>query len=98
MMSQLPNLLDFTQEEIEEFIFSLGKEKYRARQIMKCLYQSGHSSFAEMTTLSREFRGKLAEISRIVRPEVVKILESKDGTKKALLRLEDGLFIESVLI
>jgi 23S rRNA (adenine2503-C2)-methyltransferase len=25
-------------------------------------------------------------------------LESKDGTKKALLRLEDGLFIESVLI
>ena len=97
-MNQLPNLLDFTQEEIENFIFSLGKERYRARQIMKCLYQSGHNSFAEMTTLSREFRGRLAEISRIKRPEVVKILESKDGTKKALLRLEDGLFIESVLI
>lgn len=97
-MNQLPNLLDFTQEEIEELIFSLGKEKYRARQIMKCLYQSGHHSFAQMTTLSREFRGKLAEISRIERPEVVQILESKDGTKKALLRLADGLFIESVLI
>lgn len=97
-MNQLPNLLDFTQKEIEELIFSLGKEKYRARQIMKCLYQSGHHSFAQMTTLSREFRGKLAEISRIERPEVVKIQESKDGTKKALLRLEDGLYIESVLI
>jgi 23S rRNA (adenine2503-C2)-methyltransferase len=97
-MNLLPNLLDFTLEEMEEFIFSLGKEKFRARQIMKCLYQSGNRSFAEMTTISREFRGRLAEISRIGRPEVVKILESKDGTKKALLRLEDGLFIESVLI
>jgi 23S rRNA (adenine2503-C2)-methyltransferase len=97
-MNPLPNLLDFTLEEMEEFIFSLGKEKFRARQIMKCLYQSGNRSFAEMTTISREFRGRLAEISRIKRPEVVKIMESKDGTRKALLRLEDGLFIESVLI
>ena len=95
---ELPNLLDFTLEEMEEFISSLGKEKFRARQIMKCLYQSGNSSVDEMTTISREFRSRLAEISRIARPEVVKILESTDGTKKALLRLEDGLFIESVLI
>ncbi len=94
----LPNLLDFTLEEMEEFISSLGKEKFRARQIMKCLYQSGNRNVASMTTISREFRGRLADISRIERPEVVKILESKDGTKKALLRLEDGLFIESVLI
>ena len=96
--NNLPNLLDFTLEELEEFIFLLGKEKFRARQIMKCLYQSGNRSFDEMTTISREFRGRLAEISRIRRPEIVKILVSKDGTKKALLRLEDGLFIESVLI
>ena len=97
-MNLLPNLLDLTLEEIEKFISSLGKEKFRAKQIMKCLYQSRNRSFAEMTTISREFRSRLAEISRIERPEVVKILESKDGTKKALLRLEDGLFIESVLI
>lgn len=97
-MNKLPNLLDFTLEEMEGFIFSLGKEKFRARQIMKCLYQAGLRSFAEMTTISREFRSRLAEISRIERPEVVKTLESKDGTRKVLLRLEDGLFIESVLI
>jgi 23S rRNA (adenine2503-C2)-methyltransferase len=94
----LPNLLDFTLEEMEEFISSLGKEKFRARQIRKCLYQAGNLSFAEMTIISRDFRSKLSEISRIQRPEIVKILQSKDGTKKALLKLEDGLFIESVLI
>ena len=94
----LPNLLDFTLEEMEEFISSLGKEKFRARQIMKWLHQSGSVSFEDMTTLSRDFRAKLSEIARISRPQIVKILTSTDGTKKALLRLEDGLFIESVLI
>jgi 23S rRNA (adenine2503-C2)-methyltransferase len=94
----LPNLLDITLEEMQEFISSLGKEKFRAPQIMKWLYQSGSVSFDDMITLSRDFRAKLSGIARISRPQIVKIQESKDGTKKALLRLEDGLFIESVLI
>ena len=94
----LPNLLDFTLDEIEKFISSIGKEKFRARQIMKWLHQAGSTSFADMTTLSRDFREKLAAIARIQRPEIIKILTSQDGTKKALLRLEDGLCIESVLI
>ena len=94
----LPNLLDFTLEEMEEFISSLGKEKFRARQIMKWLHQSGSISFEDMTTLSRDFRAKLSKLARISRPQIVKMLTSTDGTKKALLRLEDGLFIESVLI
>ena len=97
-VKQLPNLLDFTLEEMEKFISSVGKEKFRARQIMKWLHQSGSTSFADMTTLSRDFREKLAAIARIQRPEIIKILTSQDGTKKALLRLEDGLCIESVLI
>ena len=94
----LPNLLDFTLEEMEKFISSAGKEKFRARQIMKWLHQSGSLSFDDMTTLSRNFREKLAAIARIQRPEIIKILTSQDGTKKALLRLEDDLCIESVLI
>jgi len=94
----LPNLLDFTLEEMEEFISSLGKEKFRARQIMKWLHQSGSLSFDDMTTLSRDFRARLSELARISRPQIIKMLTSTDGTRKALLRLEDGLFIESVLI
>lgn len=94
----LPNLLDLTLEEMEKFISFVGKEKFRARQIMKCLHQAGNISFDEMTTISRKFRSSLAEIAVIERPEITKILKSKDGTKKILLRLHDGLFIESVLI
>jgi 23S rRNA (adenine2503-C2)-methyltransferase len=94
----LPNLLDFTLEEMEEFISAHGKEKFRARQIMKWLHQTGSTSFDAMTTLSKDFREALSAIARIYRPEIVKIQKSQDGTQKALLRLEDGLFIESVLI
>jgi len=96
--TSLPNLLDFTLEEMESFICASGKEKYRARQIMKWLHQSGCMSFDAMTTLARDFRETLANSARIYRPGIVKIQKSQDGTQKALLVLEDGLFIESVLI
>jgi 23S rRNA (adenine2503-C2)-methyltransferase len=51
-----------------------------------------------MTNLSKNFRAALNDIARIGQPDIEKIQTSADGTKKVLLRLEDGLFIESVLI
>ena len=98
MANLLPNLLDFTLEEMEAFISASGKETYRARQIMKWLHQAGCTSFDAMTTLARDFRETLRSAARIYRPKIVKIQKSQDGTQKALLALEDGLFIESVLI
>ncbi|MFA5810192.1 MAG: 23S rRNA (adenine(2503)-C(2))-methyltransferase RlmN [Thermoleophilia bacterium] len=92
------NLKNLSLREVEHLILSLGKERYRAQQIMKCLYHQGATSFDEMTTLARDFRIKLAEIATIGQPELVKIQTSRDGTKKALFRLADGNSIESVLI
>ena len=97
-MTVKPNIRDMTLEEIEFLIASLGKEKYRARQIMKWLYTGGASTFSEMTTLSREFRTRMGDLTRILEPAIDRIQSSRDGTKKVLFRLEDGLFIESVLI
>ncbi|MDD3248777.1 MAG: 23S rRNA (adenine(2503)-C(2))-methyltransferase RlmN [Smithellaceae bacterium] len=96
--NSLPNLSDFTLPELEEFIAASGKEKYRARQIMKELHQSGCLSFDAMTTLARDFRKTIAQTARIYRPSIVKIQKSQDGTQKVLLGLEDGFFVESVLI
>ncbi|MEI8173449.1 MAG: 23S rRNA (adenine(2503)-C(2))-methyltransferase RlmN, partial [Deltaproteobacteria bacterium] len=93
-----PNLKDLDLPEIEACIAPLGKETYRARQIMKWLYQHGAESFEEMTTLSKDFRTALNDIARIGQPDIEKIQTSADGTKKVLFRLEDGLLIESVLI
>lgn len=93
-----PNLKDMTLPEVEDLILSLGKERYRARQIMKWLYHQGVTSFGEMTTLAKEFRVKIAELARIGQPEILKVQTSRDGTKKVLFRLEDDSLIESVLI
>jgi 23S rRNA (adenine2503-C2)-methyltransferase len=92
------DLKNFELFELEAFIARHGKERYRARQIFKWLYQKGAASFEEMSNLSKELRRELAESARISElvPEVVEV--SRDGTRKYLFRLADGNTVESVLI
>ncbi|HOK06911.1 MAG TPA: 23S rRNA (adenine(2503)-C(2))-methyltransferase RlmN [Syntrophales bacterium] len=92
------HLKDLSLEEIEAFITGLGKERYRARQIMKWIYQHGATSFAAMTTLAKDFRGRLEEVAVIEDPRMERVQTAKDGTKKVLFRLADGAAVESVLI
>jgi 23S rRNA (adenine2503-C2)-methyltransferase len=92
------DLKNYDLEGLETFITGCGKERYRARQIFKWLYQKDAANFAEMSNLSKEFRNELegsAYISCFV-PETVEV--SQDGARKYLFRLEDGNAIESVLI
>jgi len=93
-----PDLKNMTLDEIEIFISRFGKEKYRARQIIKWMYQYGITSFDEMTNLSKNFRSEIGTLARISFLTIEKIQESTDSTKKILFKLEDGNFIESVLI
>jgi 23S rRNA (adenine2503-C2)-methyltransferase len=92
------DIKNFTLPALEAYISGLGKERFRAKQIFKWLYQMDATSFSEMTNVSKEFRGHLegsATISNLV-PELVEA--SQDGTKKYLFRLLDGSAVESVLI
>lgn len=92
------DLKNYSLEELESFIAGCGKERYRARQIFKWLYQKDAATFADMTNLSKEFRCELensAWISNLI-PELTEI--SRDGSRKYLFRLADGNAIESVLI
>ena len=98
-MSNLPNIKDMTLVECEAFIADLGSPRYRARQIMRWIYRYGVESFAEMTNLSKTFREQLALRARISKMEMSdRQVSAIDDTKKVLFQLEDGLFIESVLI
>lgn len=92
------DLKNFSLDELEAFITGTGKERFRARQIFKWLYQKDARTFGEMTNLSREFRQELERTTFIsdLEPEVVE--HSADGTKKYLFRLSDGVTVESVLI
>ena len=89
---------NYDLEELETFIAGNGKERFRARQIFKWLYQKGAVSFVEMSNISKEFRRELADTARIstLVPEMVEV--SRDGTRKYLFRLDDGNMVEAVLI
>src|SRR5699024_8298051 len=62
------------------------------------LYVKRINSFSEMTNLSKELREKLAHSFEITTLEVAVKQESKDGTIKCVLELQDGYTIETVLM
>ena len=87
-----------TLPELEEFLSRWGKERYRARQLFRWIYQKHAGDFAAMTDLSKELRGILAASCRISGFPAERVETSADGTEKYLFRLEDGEAVESVLI
>ena len=84
--------------EIEEVAREFAEPLYRARQIADWLYQKRVRSFDEMTDLSREFRNRLSRDFDFSKIDIVRVLGSRDTTRKFLFRLSDGNLIESVLI
>jgi 23S rRNA (adenine2503-C2)-methyltransferase len=85
-------------EELGEKLRELGEPRYRSRQIADWLYKRRVGSFENMTDLPHKLRGQLAELFAFERLEPVRVLGSRDSTRKFLFRLADGNLIESVLI
>ena len=93
-----PSIKSLTFEELKADFAKRGAPAYRAKQITDWLYKKRVDSFDAMTDLPVVFRAELAEKFSLVRPEVVRVVGSKDTTRKFLLRLADRSLIESVLI
>jgi len=82
---------------LRAFIAQLGKERYRANQLLRWIHGHGATEFDEMTDLAKGFRQELAQIARVERLEEVSRIASGDGlTTKLLFRLGDGRHIEAV--
>ena len=92
------DLKNLSPDALVEFLAGMGKEKFRAGQILRWIYLRGVADFAEMTDLAKTFRDELAGKAYISKlsPESVEV--SSDGTRKFLFRLADGKSIETVLI
>ncbi len=92
------NLRDLTYAELENFIKNHGEPSFRAKQIFKWL-ALGVASFDEMTNLSKALRETLSEEATVYLPEIEeKFLSRLDETRKYLLKLNDGNYIEAVLM
>ncbi|MCM5704364.1 23S rRNA (adenine(2503)-C(2))-methyltransferase RlmN [Larsenimonas salina] len=94
----LVNLLGLTRRQMETFFVEQGEKKFRATQVMKWIHAEGCDRFEDMTNLSKALREKLARVAEIRPPGIVYEGESKDGTRKWVLEVEDGSYVETVLI
>jgi 23S rRNA (adenine2503-C2)-methyltransferase len=98
--STLINLYDLSFAELVDLVTEqLGEKKFRAKQIWEWMYVKNAGTFADMTSLSKPLREKLATIASLTPFEPVVIEHSSDEqTKKVLFQLHDGKLIETVLM
>jgi 23S rRNA (adenine2503-C2)-methyltransferase len=92
------NLFGLTRRDFEQLCADVDGKPYRAHQIMKWVYHQGCLDFAEMSNLSKSFRGWLVDNASLDLPEVVHTLKSKDGTIKWVVKASGGSSVEMVLI
>jgi 23S rRNA (adenine2503-C2)-methyltransferase len=95
---QKPRFFDLTLEELTEALKAQGQTGFRAQQLYRWIYTLGVSDFQQMTNLSKDFRGKVGDIFDFTLPEVVKDLQSVDGTRKFLINVGAGKTVETVII
>jgi 23S rRNA (adenine2503-C2)-methyltransferase len=96
---------DLSCAELEAWCAEAGEPRYRATQILAWVHRKGARSFAEMSSLSRSLRARLAAAFTLERVEPVFVADAADGTRKLLFHLPAGpeagtraAAIESVLI
>ncbi len=93
------DILSLTPDELTEQILSMGEKKFRAGQIYDWLHVKNVTSFGEMTSISAQLRSRLESLFCIKQLFICKRLESSiDNTVKYLYRLDDGNYIESVIM
>ena len=94
----MKNIKDFDLQDLEDEFIKMGEKKFRALQVFQWLYVEKVKSFDEMTNLSIDLREKLKQNYEICNFNIIRKLESSDGTKKYLFDILDGNAIETVLM
>lgn len=92
------NFYDYTLPELGDILTSQGQQKFRAQQVFKWVYEKRVEKYDDMSNVAKSFRAELPGIFHFDLPRTVAELKSKDGTRKWLFDIGDGMTIETVLI
>ncbi len=90
------NLVGKTSVEISRLLTPHVDREFRCSQVARWVLDRNVATFGEMTNLPASLRERLAQSFALTEPEVVEVIDSSDGSRKYLLRLEDGVTVESV--
>lgn len=96
--SKKTDIKELTIDQLVLWLESKELEPYRAVQILKWIYLRQADTFDIMTDVGKETRELLSHHFYIARLEKARIETSQDGSKKYLFKLNDGKYVESVLI
>ena len=96
------DLLGLTKDQLRTILAEAGLDakqaKLRAKQLWHWIYNRGVTEVALMTDIAKTMHPWLAERFVVGRPEVIEAQVSTDGTRKWLLRSDDGQDYEMVFI
>jgi len=87
-----------TKTQLTELLEEHGQPTYRATQILDWIYRKRVQSWDEMSNLPEVLRAALAEKYPLRPLKHTLTKGSKDTTRKFLLELPDGRYVETVLI
>ncbi len=92
------NLLDYSCAELKQLAKEFGQPEFRGKQIYEWIYR-GAETFEDMSNIPKSFRERLAREATINDVKICeKYISDIDETRKYLLQLNDGNYIESVLM
>lgn len=94
----MQSFFDLTLKDLEAAIGSLGKEKFRARQLYTWVYAKSTFDFREMTNIPKSLRKIFQNMFSIELLEIKEVLLSSDGSRKFAFAVGDGNIIESILM
>jgi len=98
MSAESVNLLGLPRKELEGYFADMNEKPFRARQVMRWVYQNGVLDPEEMTDLSQKLRNTLANQVCFSLPTVSSMQRSADGTIKWAIGVGNGQDIETVFI
>ncbi len=86
--------------ELPDLQETLGQDQpaFRARQVYDAVYRQKVSDLVQITTLPLNLRKELASKVAVGLPEPAAEYQSKDGTRRYLLKLQDDRTVEAVLM
>ena len=88
--------LGLSTTELENALSEMGEPKFRGRQLAAWLYRKGATDFDAMTDLPQALRERLKAQHSFDFPLVAARHQSRDGSAKLLLQMNDGEQIETV--
>ncbi|MCK9227900.1 MAG: 23S rRNA (adenine(2503)-C(2))-methyltransferase RlmN [Syntrophorhabdaceae bacterium] len=94
----MEDFFGFTLSNLEAKIGALGKEKYRARQLFRWIYNLGNLDFHEMTNIPKGLRTVFSEMLSLELMPISGEYPSTDGSVKLAFTAGDGEVIESVIM